>query len=424
MNIIHAVNRSSAPLSRLLEPVVAESLRHFPVVVITGARQTGKTTLVGASALAKGRTFRSLDDFDVLERARSQPDSLLQDGERLTLDEIQRAPELLLAIKRDVDRKRTPGRFLLTGSANLLMMRRVSESLAGRAVYHALWPMTEAEKAGRAESGPWSEWLVADEVRAATKIASGWEAGAGWIARALAGGYPVPALGLEEPARSQWFDGYVRTYLERDLQDIASISSLSDFRRLMRLATLRIGQVLNQSHLARDAALAQATAHRYLNLLEASYQIVRIPAFATSRTKRLVKAPKLFWTDTGLAAHLAALSSATTAPRSEVPGALLENLVLTQILTWRETISPRPELHYWRTHAGAEVDFVIEHGRRLLPIEVKATQRARLADVAGLTAFLEEHPRAAPIGILLYGGKEVAVLTERIVAVPVARAWC
>lgn len=423
MTIIHGVNRSHKPLPRLLEPVLSESLRHFPVVVVTGARQTGKTTLVGSSALAKGRTFRSLDDFDVLERARSQPDALLQDGELLTLDEVQRVPEILLAIKRDVDRMRRPGRYLLTGSANLLMMRRVSESLAGRAVYHTLSPLTEAEKAGRAEPGRWSEWLAAKDAGAVRKATGSEEAASDWTARALAGGYPVPALTLPEPVRAQWFDGYVRTYLERDLQDIASISSLADFRRLMRLAALRVGQVLNQSHLARDAALAQATAHRYLNLLETSYQIVRVPAFATSRTKRLVKTPKLYWTDTGLAAHLAAISAGGTASGPEVPGALLENLVLTQILAWRETVIPRPEIHYWRTHAGAEVDFVIESGRRLLPIEVKASQRARLADVSGLSAFLEEHPKTAPVGILLYGGKDVAILTERIVAIPVSSTW-
>lgn len=160
------MNRLTTPLPRLLEPTVAAALRRFPVVVLTGARQTGKTTLVGAGAVAKGRTFRSLDDYDVLERALKQPDLLVQEAERLTLDEVQRAPEMLLAIKRDVDRSRTPGRFLLTGSANLLMMRRVSESLAGRAVHLTLWPMTEAEKQGKPEAGPWGDWLDAPDMRA------------------------------------------------------------------------------------------------------------------------------------------------------------------------------------------------------------------------------------------------------------------
>ena len=423
MIIIHGVNNHAQPLPRILEPALAAALRRFPVVVVTGARQTGKTTLVSTGTIAEKRSLRSLDDYDVLERALHQPDSLLRDAERITLDEVQRAPQTLIAIKRDVDRSRTPGRFLLTGSANLLMMRRVSESLAGRAVYLTLWPMTEAEKRGRADPGPWSGWLEASDARSIGKRSPARGDDPNWSDRVLAGGYPVPALAHAPMDRAQWFDGYIRTYLERDLQDIASISSLSDFRRLMRLAALRAGQMLNQSELARDAALAQATAHRYLNLLETSYQIVRLPAFATNRSKRLVKTPKLYWTDTGLAAHLAGLTAHGTPSKGDIPGALLENLVLMQMLAWRETVVPRPEIHYWRTHSGAEVDFVIEHGRRLLPIEVKSASRARLGDTDGLSAFLDDHPKSAPFGILLYGGSETLMLSERIVAVPLATVW-
>jgi hypothetical protein len=425
MIIIQLVDRFPAPLPRILAPEVEAALQRFPVVVLSGARQTGKTTLVQSGAFAEGRSFRSLDDFDVLERAQAQPDSLTQDAERMTIDEVQRAPDLLRAIKREVDRSRRPGRFLLTGSANLSRMQRVSESLAGRAVYLTLWPMTEAEKRGRPSSGPWSSWLEAPDASGARAAAPKAEASGEWLPRALEGGYPVPALSDDAAMRSQWFDGYVRTYLERDLQDIASIAALADFRRLMRLAALRLGQMLNQSELARDAALPQSTTHRYLNLLETSYQIVRVPAFATSRTKRLVKTPKLYWSDTGLAAHLAGVTAPESAatPGDDMPGALLENLVLTQILAWRETVTPRPEVHYWRTHSGLEVDFVIEHGRRLLPIEVKAGQRARLADAKGLAAFLEDHPKAAPFGVMLYCGREVAMLAKRIVAVPVGWAW-
>ncbi len=402
---------------------LASALRRFPVVVVTGARQTGKTTLVGGSAIARGRSFRTFDDFDTLDRALGQPGALLEGAESLTLDEVQRAPGVLSAIKREVDRSRRPGRFLLTGSANLLMMRRVSETLAGRAAYLTLWPMTESEKAGRADPGPWSGWLEAADARSVRDRVAFSEAPDEWPSRAFAGGYPVPALAADETGRAQWFDGYVRTYLERDLQDLSSVSSLTDFRRLMRLATHRLGQMLNQTDLARDAGIPQATAHRYLNLLETSCQIVRLPAFATSRTKRLVKTPKLYWTDTGLAAHLAGLGPAGRPTDVEMPGALLENLVLTHILAWRETVVPRPEVHYWRTHSGAEVDLVIERGHRLLPVEVKAARRVRLSDAASLGAFLEEYGRAAPIGILLYGGREVLFLTERILAVPLGVVW-
>ncbi|HKB16287.1 MAG TPA: ATP-binding protein [Planctomycetota bacterium] len=406
------------PLPRLLGRRAREALRRFPVVVITGARQTGKTTLVTLSPLSAGRDFRTFDDLDLLERARRQPDALLEEAPRLTLDEVQRVPELLLAIKRAVDRRRSPGRFLLTGSANLLMMRRVSESLAGRAVYLDLWPMTEAEKEGRPEAARWSALLAARNASVAREALGPGGPLADWAGRTLAGGYPEVALDRDPSARADWFDGYVRTYLERDLQDVASISALADFRRLMRLAALRIGAVLNQADLARDADLSHPTAHRYLNLLETSFQVVRVPAFARSRTKRLVKSPKLYWGDTGLAAHLAGMATPGQLESSPLAGPLFENLVLAQLLAWRETASPRPEIGFWRTVPGEEVDFVVERGSRLLPIEVKLGSRVSLSDARGLEAFLEEHPGDAPFGMLLYNGAESAFLTRRVLAAP------
>ncbi len=422
MNIIHGMNKISAFLPRLIAPRIASALRHFPVVVLTGARQTGKSTLVSSSPLGNKRSYRSLDDFDVLERAQNRPDLLIQEARRMTLDEVQRAPSLLVAIKRSVDRDRQAGRFLLTGSQNLLMMRRISETLAGRAVYLTLWPMAESEKSGRPSPGPWERLLKARTATAAEKILASPVVSHPWEERALAGGYPVPSLQLKASPRNQWFEGYVRTYLERDLQEVASVSALADFRRLMRIAALRIGQMLNQTDLARDAGLSQPTAHRYLNLLETSYQLLRIPAFAVSRTKRLVKSPKLFWTDTGLAAHLAAYGSRRELSPDTFGGALLENLVLTQLLAWKETVSPRPEIYYWRTHAQQEVDFVLEWNRQLLPIEIKRGQRVRLAEIKSLELFLQEYPRLARVGIVFYGGTGVLRLSDRIVAAPIGHA--
>jgi predicted AAA+ superfamily ATPase len=391
-------------------------------VVLTGARQTGKSTLVEAPPVGENRTYRSLDDFDVLELAEKRPELLVRGTERLTIDEVQRAPSLLFEIKRVVDRKRRAGRFLLTGSQNLLMMRRIAESLAGRAIYLTLWPMTVSEKRGAAAPGPWSDLLEARSLRRAETRLQTSGATFEWQKAALAGGYPVPALQLRRTERSQWFEGYVRTYLERDLQELAAVSALADFRRLMKLAALRNGQMLNQTDLARDAALTQPTTHRYLNLLETSYQILRVPAYAVSRTKRLVKSPKLFWTDTGLASHLAGFVSEADLVDS-FGGALVESLVLNQILVWRETVSPRPEIYYWRTHGGNEVDFVVEWKRKLLPIEVKRSSRLRLSDVSGLETFLSEYSERARIGVVFYGGGELQRLGDRILAAPLAMAF-
>ncbi|MBI5367825.1 MAG: ATP-binding protein [Planctomycetes bacterium] len=420
------MNSLSELRPRILARPLLTALDRFPVVVLSGARQTGKTTLVTMPTVGAGRAFRTLDDLDVLERAQAAPDALLEDAPRLTLDEVQRAPSLLLAVKRAVDRKRTPGRFLLTGSANLLMMRRVSESLAGRAVYLDLWPMTEAEKGGHADPGPWSDWLAAPDARAARALVPPTDprpAGNAAFDRLLIGGYPASVLARDPGERAAWFDGYVRTYLERDLRDLSAIGNLTDFRRLMRLAALRVGQVLNQSDLGRDAGLPQPTAHRYLDLLETSYQIVRLPPYSVSRTKRLVKAPKLYWTDVGLAAHLAGIASREALSADRLAGALVENLLLTHLLVWRAGAAPRAELHYWRTQTGEEVDFVLEAGNRLLPVEVKSARRVAPADARGLESFLAEHAKAAPFGLLLYGGEETLALTDRVVAVPLRAVW-
>jgi predicted AAA+ superfamily ATPase len=406
MTIIHVMET----LPRLVQTALEARLRVMPAVVVTGARQTGKSTL--AERLVPGRRrFLSLDDLDVRDAARRDPEALLGGSDRLTLDEVQREPGLLSAVKRAVDRRRVPGRFLVTGSANLLLMRQVSESLAGRASYLTLWPMTRREQRGHGRAGRWDALLDTRDDEWRDLLAGEADEAEDWRALARRGGYPTPAISLATAdERAIWFDGYVRTYLERDLQDLAAISALPDFRRLMRATCLRIGQLVNQTELGRDVALPQPTVHRWLNLLETSYLLVRLPAYAVNRTKRLIKAPKLYWNDTGLAIHLAGLS--------EPQGAHLENLVLHDLLAWRDARLDRPELGYWRTAIGEEVDFVIEAGGRLLPIEVKASARPRLADSAHLRSFRAEYGRRARAGLLLHGGSALEWIAPDVLAAP------
>lgn len=406
MNIIHGMKT----LPRAVGAALAERLRVMPAVVVTGARQTGKSTL--AELLVPGeRRYATLDDLDVLDAARRDPEALVGGKGRVTLDEVQREPALLRAVKRAIDRDRKAGRFLLTGSANLLLMRQVSESLAGRASYLSLWPMTRREQRGEARAGRWEELLATPDADWRDLLAGAKHAREDWRALARRGGFPTPALELAGAAeRRIWFDGYVRTYLERELQDLAAISALPDFRRLMRAACLRLGQLLNQTELGRDAALPQPTVHRWLNLLETSYLLVRLPAYAVNRTKRLIKSPKVYWGDTGVALHLA---------EAEAPGgAHLENLVLGDLLAWRDARLERVEIGYWRTTIGEEVDFVVEAGGRLLPIEVKATARPRLADCAHLRTFRAEYGRKARAGLLLHAGEALEWLAPDVLAAP------
>ena len=406
MVIIHGMKT----LPRLVGTALPARLRVMPAVVVTGARQTGKSTL--AEHLVPGtRRYATLDDLDILDAARRDPEALLGGPGAVTLDEVQREPEVLRAVKRAIDRDRKPGRFLLTGSANLLLMRQVSESLAGRASYLTLWPMTRREQQGLGQCGRWDELLDTPD--------SGWldllsDTKVGpeeWVALARRGGFPTPALELNTAAdRRVWFDGYVRTYLERDLQDLASISALPDFRRLMRAACLRLGQLVNQTELGRDVSLPQPTVNRWLNLLETSYLLVRLPAYAVNRTKRLIKAPKIYWGDTGVAMHLAGVD--------EPGGAHLENLVLQDLLSWRDARIERAELGYWRTAIGEEVDFIIETGGKLLPIEVKATSRPRLSDAKHLRTFRAEYGNKSRAGLLLHTGTAVEWLAPDVLAAP------
>lgn len=397
---------------RLIETSIAAALKVMPAVVVTGARQTGKSTLVNERTPDADRLYLTLDDLDVFDQANRAPEDLVDRAPRLTLDEIQRAPDLLRAIKRAIDRRRTHGRFILTGSANLLLMRSVSETLAGRATYLTLWPMTRREQLGKGRPGIWDELLAAPDEAWAEVIDGMRSDEADWRTLARHGGYPTPALHLDsDSARDTWFAGYVRTYLERDLQEISSVTALPDLRRLMRAAALRLGQMLNQTELGRDVALPQPTVHRWLNLLETSYQLVRVPAYAVNRTKRLIKTPKIYWADTGLALHLSGADA-------EPGGAHLENLVLGDLLAWRDTRTRRPEILYWRTATGEEVDFVIEVDRRLVAIEVKATERPTVGDAKHLRSFREEYKGRVRTALLLHAGDRVEWMAPGILAVP------
>ncbi len=400
----------SPVLSRMVESRLQNCLDVMPAVVVTGARQTGKSTL--AQELTPGnRQYLSLDDLDVLDMVQRDPDIWLRGNQPLTLDEVQREPGLLHAVKRAIDRDRQPGKFLLTGSANLLLMRQVSESLVGRASYLTLWPMTRGEQKSRGHGGIWEELLGTRDEEWLDLLAAQPTEPEDWRAWARRGGFPLPALYLNtEQERTIWFDGYVRTYLERDLQTLSAITALPDFRRLIRAASLRLGQIINQTDLGRNTALPQPTVHRYLNLLETSYLLVRLPAYAVNRTKRLIKSPKLYWGDTGLAFYLAQ----ETQPR----GVHLENLILHDLLTWRDTRPERAEVCYWRTTIGEEVDFVIEAADRLVPIEVKSTVRPRLRDLAHLRTFRAEYGEKTRAGLLLHDGNRLEWLAPDVLVTP------
>lgn len=390
-------------------------MRELPVAVVTGLRQTGKSTLLQREPAFAKRSYVSLDDFAQLEAARRDPEAFAGQPGPLTVDEAQRCPELLLAIKGVVDRDRQPGRFLLSGSANFALLKGVTESLAGRALYLTLRPFTRRELGGRSRRAPLLRSLFENgelprslPVRAVTS------------ADLVLGGLPPVCL---KPTRRPelWFQGYEQTYLERDVRDLSRLTDLVSFRQVLRLVALRTAQILNISELARDAKLNVATTSRYLSLLEASFVIDRLPPFLSNRTSRLVRSPKLYLADSGLAAHLAASGDASRLADDPLRGALLESYVAQNLAGIVEASWPEARLCFWHIQGRHEVDFVIEAGRDSLALEVKAASRWRDRDLAGLEAFLASNPRCRA-AVLAYGGSHAVALGERLWALPLAAA--
>jgi uncharacterized protein len=398
---------------RWLTPFLQQASQDHPVIILTGARQVGKSTLLLNAEPFRNWRFHTLDDFDVLAQTRRDPEGLWAGTDRVVLDEVQKAPDLLLAVKQAVDRHPGRIRFALSGSANLLLMKQVSESLAGRAVYFVLDPMALGEIHGTPPSNILA-YLLAGNFPEESLLSEAPPDPAVIILRGL-----MPALlALDSPQSwTRWWDGYVATYLERDLRQVAQIDALLDFRRMMESVALRSGQLLNQSEVARDAQLSQPTVHRYLNLLETTNLFERLPAYTVSHTTRLLKSPKAFLNDPGLAVFLSGYYDLEGLRKAREYGAYFETLVYHHLRLLTRLMAPAGRLYFWRTHAGTEVDFVIEHGRRSIAVEVKMTDTPGFRDAAGLRSFLDDHPHASA-GLLVHGGREVKRLDQKIIAMP------
>lgn len=410
-------NKSLYP--RLLTPVIREAMADTPVVCLLGPRQCGKTTL--AQTLAPDRAFVSLDERSYYKVATDDPVGFVASlPDAVTLDEVQRAPDLLPAVKRAVDRDRRAGRFLLTGSANLLLLPIVTESLAGRMKVAHLQPLTEAEKM-RTPGRFLSDLLEGAFVPG---IERGKKSAGPTLAKLLvAGGYPEPLTRPSHRAR-QWHRQSLHNVIERDVQDVTRVKDGHALAHLLELLALRNAQLLNVSHLARDLGMHRETAEHYLAVLERLFLVRRLPAWHRNGAKRLIKSPKIHLLDSGLAATLADLTADDWLDARDRMGHLLESFVVQQLMaqaTWTD-----PDLRFWHYHDKdrIEVDMVISRGRKVWGVEVKAASTLSSGDGRGLARLADCCGKDFQRGILLYAGENVLPLADtRMLAVPLSDLW-
>ncbi|MBI4051235.1 MAG: ATP-binding protein [Elusimicrobia bacterium] len=351
---------------RSLTRTLSKALKSFPAVVLTGPRQSGKTTLLKA-LFSKTHTYVSLEDPDIRLRTKEDPLAFLaQYPPPLIIDEIQYIPELLSFIKTRIDDHRKPGHWILTGSQNFALMQNVTQSLAGRAAVLSLLPFSYAECVGNALGAKeGAEWVK--NLKSARAIAKSISLGA-WLLR---GSFPE-IVSHPKVDRQLWCGSYITTYLERDVRNMASIGNLTQFEQFLRLCATRTAQILNLSEMARELGISVPTAKRWLSILEAGYQVYLLYPYYRNLGKRIVKSPKLYFTDTGLASYLLGLNEISTLVHSPSFGPLFETMVVCDFLKRFLHSGQKPPLYYLRSRDGLEVDLVVDLEDRLHLFEIKS----------------------------------------------------
>ena len=398
-------------IRRSLEPVLKKASTEFPAVVLTGPRQAGKTTLLQQHF---GENFRyvSLEPPDVRASANEDPRSFLEiNPPPVIFDEIQYAPDLLPYIKERIDANRSKkGQYLLTGSQNLLLMERVTESLAGRAAILQLLPLSQREADGQPEAPlPWES----DQLPSRASQRSYHEL---WK-EFLRGGYPELTANPKRDIRL-WHASYIQTYLERDVRTLRQVGDLAQFQNFLRALAARNAQLLNLTDIARDLGIVVNTAKAWLSVLEATYQVFVLRPYYANIGKRLVKSPKVYFMDTGTLCYLAGLKDPEHAASGPMGGAIMETAVLSEIIKTLTHNGINPRVYFWRTTAGTEVDFVVEAGVKLVPIEVKLSATPRRAMASAVKIFQEDFGDRAMKGYVVHPGDISLPLGPNIRALP------
>ncbi len=406
---------------RRAEAMVWEAMADTRVVVINGARQVGKSTLARSVARrTPGSREIYLDQAAVRAAARQDPDGLVHHDGLLVIDEVQRVPDLLLSIKREVDADPRPGRFLLTGSARLSGLHDLPDALPGRSETIELWPLSQGEIDGR----PDGFVDVVFRSGAETAFASSSLRRADYLDRAMRGGYPEAVHRPNHRRRARFLESYVSDLITRDVKQISDIERPLDMRRLLNVMCGRMGGLLVLDNIARDLGLPRSTVKRYVDLLDLVYLVRRIPAWSSNATTRAVAVPKLLVVDSGLGARLAGLTPSRVTDVTAPVGPLMENFVLGELarqLTWSEE---PVRLHHYRDRDGVEVDGVLERASgEIVGIEVKAAETVRAEDFRGLRSLSRKAGDRFLAGFVMYAGRDVLPFGDGMKALPMSCLW-
>jgi len=389
-----------------------------PVSLLLGPRQSGKSTLVMSIAEREGITYRTLDDATVMSAAATDPVGFLRSlGDRAVIDEVQRVPELLVAIKTSVDEKRDPGRYILTGSSNIMTLPRISESLAGRMEIHTLRPFSQGELGNKNDR-------FVDTVFEEIPDTEGEHSKERLIARVLQGGFPEAVTRTSHKRRNAWFSSYISTVLSRDVRDVARIEYINDLPRLLRILAARTGSLLNYSELSNSTTITQSTLKRYIKILETIFLFEPLEAWASNRGKRLIKSPKVHLIDTGLAAMMIGLDENKAIEDQLSFGPLLESFVVNELRKQISWSACDCRLYHYRSSSGKEVDAVLEASdSRVVGIEVKSTASVKSSDFQGLRSLKDDAGVRFVRGIVFYDGKMTVNFEDNLAAVPFSALW-
>ena len=408
-------------IQRLIRPTIVNALSEARVVCLLGPRQAGKTTLVQSIAEDEYPAhYVSLDDPAVLERALDDPTGFVAGPDRMVIDEVQRAPELLLAIKRVVDSNNDRGQFLLTGSANILTHPRVADALPGRVDYLTLWPFSQRELSGA--PGRFLENALAGRAPEVTKAPTG---RAGYAERVVRGGFPE-ILQSGEPGRGRFFSGYVDSILGREVPELAAVRNARTAARVLRLAAARSAALTNFSLMGRELGIDHKTVAAHLGILEQLFLVVQLPAWHANLGHRIVRTPKLHVGDTGMLCSLLGADVARIEDDGAIAGSVFESFAVNEVIRLVSTsdIGHQLRVHHYRDRRGHEVDLVIEHANGdIVGIEVKASATPRRRDLAGLTVLRDALGDRFRLGLVLHLGERSTRLGDRIHAVPLASLW-